>query len=340
MTAAALIVILVAVLIGPLLIESIEHHLDLFFLATGILAALVSGQFGWRLIREAAAAPIALTTAVLIFDAILIVIRQPLDRSFKALQRRMPARWICFGMIIVLGLLAGVITAVVAALVFVELIELLQLGRASEIAITVLACFAIGLGSALTPAGGPLSALAIANLHADFWYLARMLSPMVAAAILIVAAISLAIPLDRSPGPRIDLAERGWRIVILRATKVYVFVAGLVGLSSAMRPLVDRYVRDLPVAVLFWLNSISAVVDNAALTAAEIGPALSHSRQRAILMGLLISGGMLIPGNIPNIVAANRLRIGSREWARVGLIVGLPLMLLCFAVLELLLPTN
>ena len=51
-------------------------------------------------------------------------------------------------------------------------------------------------------------------------------------------------------------------------------------------------------------------------------------------MGLLISGGMLIPGNIPNIVAAQRLGISSREWARVGVITGLPLMALCFAVLH------
>jgi predicted cation transporter len=50
-------------------------------------------------------------------------------------------------------------------------------------------------------------------------------------------------------------------------------------------------------------------------------------------MGLLISGGMLIPGNIPNIVAAGRLGIGSREWARVGLVMGVPLMALCFGVL-------
>jgi len=336
MIVASLLAILLAVLIGPLLFKSIEHHLDFFFLATGILAALVSGQFGWPLLRAAATAPIALTAAVLVFDAILIVIRQRLARWFEALMRKVPARWLCFGLIVALGSLAGVITAVVAALLFVELIELMRFGRTSQVAITVLACFAIGLGSALTPAGGPLSALAIANLHAGFWYLARMLWPMIGAAILIVAAVSFAIPLERSAKPIVDLGERGWRAVMLRATKVYLFVAGLVGLSSAMRPLVDRYVRDLPIALLFWLNSTSAVVDNAALTAAEIGPALTHSQQRAILMGLLISGGMLIPGNIPNIVAANRLRIGSREWARVGLIVGLSLMLLCFATLELL----
>jgi len=336
MTVAALEIILLVVLIGPLLFKSIEENLDIFFLAAGTFAALVSGQFGWSLVRAAAAAPVALTVAVLVFDAILILMRKPLDRCFEAVARMVPVRWICVGLIVVLGLLAGIITAVVAALVLVELIELLRLGRASEVAITVLACFAIGLGSALTPAGGPLSALAIANLHADFWYLARMLWPLVGAAILILAAVTFAIPLERGGGPLVDLGERGWRAVVSRALKVYIFVAGLVGLSSAMRPLVDRYVRDLPLAVLFWLNSTSAVVDNAALTAAEIGPAVSHSQQRAILMGLLISGGMLIPGNIPNIVAAHRLRIGSREWARVGLAVGLALMLLCFVVLEFL----
>jgi predicted cation transporter len=51
-------------------------------------------------------------------------------------------------------------------------------------------------------------------------------------------------------------------------------------------------------------------------------------------MGLLISGGMLIPGNIPNIVAAGRLGITSREWARIGVITGLPLMVLCFVALK------
>ena len=82
------------------------------------------------------------------------------------------------------------------------------------------------------------------------------------------------------------------------------------------------------------MNSISAVVDNATLTAAEIGPSLTPVQQRSVLMGLLISGGMLIPGNIPNIVAAGRLGITSREWARVGLSAGLPLMVVCFVVMR------
>jgi predicted cation transporter len=50
-------------------------------------------------------------------------------------------------------------------------------------------------------------------------------------------------------------------------------------------------------------------------------------------MGLLISGGMLIPGNIPNIISASKLGITSKEWARLGLPLGLASMTLYFIVL-------
>jgi len=54
---------------------------------------------------------------------------------------------------------------------------------------------------------------------------------------------------------------------------------------------------------------------------------------RAVLMGLLISGGMLIPGNIPNIISANKLGIRSRTWARWGVPLGLALLVLYFVIL-------
>jgi len=41
-------------------------------------------------------------------------------------------------------------------------------------------------------------------------------------------------------------------------------------------------------------------------------------------MGLLISGGMLIQGNIPNIIAAGKMGITSKEWARSASRSGLP----------------
>lgn len=72
---------------------------------------------------------------------------------------------------------------------------------------------------------------------------------------------------------------------------------------------------------------ISAVLDNATLAAAEISPSMDHFTVQSILLGLLISGGMLIPGNIPNIIAAGKLQITSKEWAIFGVPFGLVTMI-------------
>ncbi len=323
-----------AVLLGPVLIKPIEQNIEVFFLLAGTVASALTGQWSTPLLRAALTEPIALTIAVLVFGVIARLARPTLDNIVSKLVGVVAPRWIYFGVIIVLGLLSSVITAVIAALILVEAIALLKLDRASEIAAVVLACFAIGLGAALTPIGEPLGTIAIAALKVDFWYLVRLLGPLVIAGIVIVGTLSLFLPANFGHSLKADAHLEGWSEILLRAGKVYLFVAGLVGLSWGLRPLVDEYISKMPQAALFWVNSISAIVDNATLTAAEIGPSLTAVQQRAVLMGLLISGGMLIPGNIPNIVAAGRLEITSREWARVGLTAGLPLMLLCFAVLR------
>jgi len=323
-----------AVLICPVLIKSVEQNLEIFFLGAGAVASATAGQWGKHLLHAAVTEPIPLTIAVLGFGIIARLLRPTLDRAVARLVKLVAPRWIYFALIIVLGLFSSVITAVVAALILVEAIAVLKLDRRSEAAAVVLACFAIGLGAALTPVGEPLGTIAIAALNADFWYLIRLLGPLVVMVIVIVGTISLFLPAKYGHSLNADAHQDSWSDIIIRAAKVYLFVAGLVGLSWGMRPLVDEYISRIPHWALFWMNSISAIVDNATLTAAEIGPSLTPVQQRSVLMGLLISGGMLIPGNIPNIVAAGRLGITSREWAWVGLLAGLPLMAACFLVLR------
>jgi predicted cation transporter len=63
------------------------------------------------------------------------------------------------------------------------------------------------------------------------------------------------------------------------------------------------------------------------LAAAEIGPSLSTAQIKSALLSLLISGGMLIPGNISNIIAAHALHIKSTEWAKLGVPLGLVIMI-------------
>ncbi|MGB4043751.1 MAG: DUF1646 family protein, partial [Thermacetogeniaceae bacterium] len=60
---------------------------------------------------------------------------------------------------------------------------------------------------------------------------------------------------------------------------------------------------------------------------------MSGLQIEAILMGLLVSGGMLIPGNIPNIISAGKLNITSSEWARLGVPLGLALLIIYYLIL-------
>jgi predicted cation transporter len=329
---------ILAVLLGPILIPSIEHNVELFFLIAGVITAAAMGQLSLPLIRHALHEPIALTSAVLVFGIVFRLGRESLDRLFAEAVRVFSHRWLCFGLTLALGLLAGFITVIVAALIFAEAVALLKLNRDAETAATVFGCFAIGLGGGLTPLGMPASTLVLAALHADFWYLARLLGPFVIAGILLSAGATLLLSTGPGGEPAPPLVSEGdaWMPVLLRTGKVYIFIVGLVGLSAGLRPLVDIWLPRLPEAVLFWLNTLSAVVDNATLAAVEIGPALSIHQQRSALLSLLISGGMLIPGNIPNIVAASRLSISSRAWARYGLVTGAIMLLLGLLALKLL----
>jgi predicted cation transporter len=100
-----------------------------------------------------------------------------------------------------------------------------------------------------------------------------------------------------------------------------------------MKPLIVWYLDKIPAEGLYWINTISAVLDNATLTAVEIGPDMVLSQIISAIMALLIAGGMLIPGNIPNIVAAGRLKINMKEWAKIGVPIGAVIMVVYFVVL-------
>src|SRR5699024_554996 len=99
--------------------------------------------------------------------------------------------------------------------------------------------------------------------------------------------------------------------IIFRSLKIYLFVMALTFLGAGFEPFIERYLLDLSPLILYWINILSAILDNATLAAAEISPAMAAPTVKAILMGLMISGGMLIPGNIPNIIAAGKLKITS-----------------------------
>lgn len=122
----------------------------------------------------------------------------------------------------------------------------------------------------------------------------------------------------------------------MRALKVYIFVMALVLLGTGFAPLIEWYIIKLHPMVLYWVNTSSAILDNATLAAAEITKGMTQEQINAALMSLLISGGMLIPGNIPNIISAGKLHITSKEWAKFGAPIGAVWLAIFFVILFIL----
>jgi predicted cation transporter len=337
-----LVLIFFAVLLGPFAHKKIEGNLEVFLFVMGIISATVSNAWSAELIHEGFAAPISITLAVLGAGVLFHYLRGTLDRGMRRLLITVPLPAIVCAGVVILGLLSSVISAIIAALLLVEFITVLPLHRRAEVNLTIIACFAIGLGAALTPLGEPLTTIVVSKLrgppyHAGFYYLFRLLALYVipVVAILGIAGISLVrqLPQDTEESLAAEPHEEKLSGVFMRSFKVYVFVMALIFLGAGFKPLIDIYLTKLSSQALFWVNMASAVLDNATLAAAEIGPSLSENQIKSALLGLLISGGMLIPGNIPNIIAAHALRIKSTEWARLGVPVGFLMMLATAALL-------
>ena len=327
-------------LIGPVVSRLIEEHIETFFLAIGLLAMTLAGAWQWEVALRAVEEPVWITLAVIGAGVVFDQLRGLMDRAMAWMRARVARPLLYASVVFLVALLSSMITAIVAALMLVETVGLLRLGARVRLRVTVAGCFAIGLGASLTPLGEPLSTLAANALGLGFTGLFSLLAPYVLPGILacsIVAGLFASGERGEGAAPAVLLAlthlRESFFYSCLRGLQVYVFVAALVLVSSAFTDLALRYVPMLSREELFWANTISAVMDNATLVALEIH-SMDPARAREAIIALLVAGRMLVPGNIPNIVAAAALRIGAGSWAKIGLPMGLVLLGIYFAWLE------
>jgi len=331
-----LLLILLCVLFLPFSVKKIEHNLEIFLFIMGIAAAAISGLLDFELMTKALLDPITITIAVLIAGLICKWLHRPIEKSVLFLSKKLSLRIFLALTVILLGLASSFITAIIAAIILVIITNVLPLQRQSLIHFTVLACFSIGIGAVLTPIGEPLSSITVSKLNEEFLYLFDLLGAQVLPAILLFGILTMIFVEPQRSTYRTAAAKQkqeNYREIFIRAFKIYLFVMGLTFLGQGFEPLINEYILGLHPILLYWINMISAILDNATLAAAEISPSMDSETIRAILLGLLISGGMLIPGNIPNIIAAGKLKITSKEWAQFGVPIGLITMTLYFIVL-------
>jgi predicted cation transporter len=347
-----LFIIFLIVLLGPFLIKKIEHNLEVFLFAMGILAvtldtALLTVKSNvadeilpiWNmgLVEKALVDPLEITMAVLIAGLIFHYGRSTLKKLTDSLLEKIPLKIFVFLIVVVLGLLSSIITAIIAALLLVEMVTVLKLSRKTEIDLVIIACFAIGLGAALTPVGEPLSTIVIkTKLNENFWYLFDQLGKYIVPGVIALGILSMFFVGRKEKAENsLTAAEEKETLkdVGIRAFKVYIFVMALVFLGIGFTPIIEWYIKALSPEVLYWVNSISAILDNATLASAEITKGMAKLQINAALMGLLIAGGMLIPGNIPNIISAGKLGITSKEWAKLGVPLGIVIMIVYYVIL-------
>ncbi len=343
-----LCLITLLVLALPFAVKRVEENLELFFLIMGVCAVTVSGLWSWDLVIEALKAPVVIGSVpigifqvVLIFGLLIHYFNRSFCRGILAIASRLGLRWFTFLLMIVLGLLCSLVSIIVTAVLLAEIIAALPLHKQDKIKFAVVACFAMGLGAVLTPVGEPLSTILVAKLagppfHADFIFPLKTFGLYVIPGVVFISLFGAFFI-----GRKVNLKNISHEVqysetlktVILRAVRVYFFIAALVLLGEGMKPVIVWYIVHVPSWMLYWINMVSAILDNATLTAMEIGPTMLLPQIIAITMGLLISGGMMIPGNIPNIVAAGRLKISMKEWAVIGVPIGLVIMAVYFLVL-------
>lgn len=334
---AGLIIVLLLVLSLPFFVKPIERNLEPFLFIMGIAATIISGVLNKELVAYILTNPLMymITAAVLVFGLLFAFFQNQIHKWIEKVLKHIPLNLFVFLVVVTLGLISSVITAIIAALILAEVMNALPLRRKAKINTTIIGCFAIGLGAALTPIGEPLSTIVISKLGEQFWYLLKLLGVFIIPGVIamgLLGSFTAGSSRDREESDEepVDLEDETISGVLLRAGKIFLFIMALELLGSGFKPMIDAYIIHLDGRILYWINMISAVLDNATLAAAEISPAMSGLQIEAILMGLLVSGGMLIPGNIPNIISAGKLKITSSEWAKLGLPLGLILLVIYY----------
>jgi predicted cation transporter len=338
-----LIIVLLAIFVLPFAVKKVEEELEIFLFGMGVIAVTISWQWNPSTITDAITGPVMITLAVLIAGLAFRLLEKRIRQSMGNAAKRTGEKLFAFIVVVVVGFISSVITSIVAALLLVEIVGAANLSRENEVKIVILACYSIGLGSVLTPLGGPLAAITIAKLagapyYASFSFLLENLWFYLVPGIIFLGLLSTRmVGKDRErSGDRREEKEENARDVLVRTGKIYLFIMGLLLLGTGFKPLMETFASSIQPYSLYWVNSVSAVLDNATLATVEIWPSLTLAQINSAMLGLSIAGGMLIPGNIPNIISAGKLKIRSREWARIGVPLGIGIMLIYFLVIILL----
>lgn len=322
--------------VGPLVSKEVEDRVEWFSLALGASALTVSWAWSERVVVAALARAASLCGALVAGALFFSLTHAPLRRAVQRLAVRFGTRAAVTATVLLSGLATPFITCGVAVLLLVEILSALPLEEERRKEAAVLGCCAVGLGSGLSAVGGPASAVLLGKLSGAAYsvegpFLFQLVGAWVVPGIigLAIGAAILAGKADPQSKPRPEDPFSLWSLLVLTG-RLFVFTGGLVLLGEGLTPFIERAFLSLHPGVLYWANGAAAVMDNAAMVAVQISPTMGQDQLRHAFLGILTSGGALLAGDPPNLVAAHKLGIPARTWAGVGVPASAALMLFCF----------
>ncbi len=346
-----LFILLGLILILPATVRIVEENLEFFLFCVGLAAGAVTGVI-WRpevwieALREPImihGVPIGIFQVVLIAGLIAYFLRHRFEILILKIMKSRHAYLLLGLLTFILGMLSSVISVIVASVLLSEVALLLRIERKYKVLYCIYSCYALGVGAVLTPVGEPLATIIVSKLKtapyytgpgflfSNFWYIAIPLVVLFS----VLSAYVIKKGHASAPERPVEIELETLRDVVIRALRVYIFIVALVILGTSYSILAEAYFRNLPPDIMYLIGSISAIVDNATLAAAMLAPHMPLPDVVFFVTSTIIAGGFLVPGNIPNIIVASRIKIRFREWAIHALKVGIPVFFIAYAILKL-----
>ncbi|HXZ24312.1 MAG TPA: DUF1646 family protein, partial [Methanomassiliicoccales archaeon] len=158
--AIGLFAVLALVLVLPFKFKVVEKNLEIFFLIMGVAAMTISGLWSWGVVEEALTAPVIISgipigifQIVLLAGLLIFYFSKQFYGGIHRLSTALGPKAFIFVIIVFLGLVSSIISVIVTSVVLAEIILATPYRRSHKIELTIVTCFALGLGAALTPLG-------------------------------------------------------------------------------------------------------------------------------------------------------------------------------------------
>ena len=164
---SGLLVILVAVLIGPFIAKKIEQNFEAYLLLMSLCAVALSRSWRLDIVEETVREPLLVSAVliVLLAGAILRYRRPHFEGLNHYLLDGTTLKIIFFEIVVVLGLFASILTPILPFFVLMEVVNHLPLTRKTRAKLTILACISVCLGAVMALVEEPYSTLAVMKMQ-------------------------------------------------------------------------------------------------------------------------------------------------------------------------------